>query len=151
MVSVFWVCPLEVTAYKKGQIGLLEEEKEGEWVRNQSLGTGVEREGRREREKEKEMGGRQGPLKRDRSECAQEVLPVAAAEDESCRDPKGSQCRCLNTGTPHTQVGFSYWLQRRSLRDAGALHAWKFLPKSSETLKTVPNSILEALKGEFCG
>lgn len=62
----------------------------------------------REREKEKEMGGRQGPLKRDRSECAQEMLPVAAAEDESCRDPEGGQHRRLNTGTPHSQVGLAY-------------------------------------------
>lgn len=38
------------------------------------------REGGRER-KEKDMGGGQGPIKRDRSECTQEVLPVAAAED----------------------------------------------------------------------
>lgn len=34
----------------------------------------------RDRETEKEMGGGRGPLKRDRSQSAQEVLPVAAAE-----------------------------------------------------------------------
>lgn len=62
----------------------------------------------RDRGKEKKMGGGWGPLKRDHSESAQEVLPVAAAEDESCRDVKGSQYRCLNTSTLHTQVEFSY-------------------------------------------
>ena len=35
-------------------------------------------------------GGGQGPsFIREHSECAQEVLLVAAAEDISCQDPKG--------------------------------------------------------------
>ena len=34
-----------------------------------------------DREKEGEIGGWQGPFKREHSECAQEVLLVATAED----------------------------------------------------------------------
>ena len=48
-------------------------------------------------ERQREMGGRQGHFKRERSKYAQEVLFVAADEDISCQDPKGRPARCLNT------------------------------------------------------
>lgn len=39
--------------------------------------------------KEKEMrSGQEPPLKRKHSECAQEVLLVAVAENTNCQDPK---------------------------------------------------------------
>lgn len=40
-------------------------------------------------ERERKMKGGQDPFKRKGSECAEEVLLVAAAEDVSCEDPKG--------------------------------------------------------------
>ena len=48
----------------------------------------IDKQTNEDREKEREMGGRQGPFKREHSECAQEVLLVATAEDVSCQDPK---------------------------------------------------------------
>ena len=39
-------------------------------------------------EEKREMGGGQGPLKRQCSQFAQEVSLVAAAEDVACQKPK---------------------------------------------------------------
>lgn len=43
-----------------------------------------------ERKEQREMGGGQGRFRREHSECPQEVLLVAAAQDIACQDPKGS-------------------------------------------------------------
>lgn len=90
----------EVRGASGDRRGRERERKEGE--REEGERGGRER---REREKEEErkrpeVGGGQGPpFKRGPSECAQGVLLVAAAEDPSCQDLKGSQCRCLHTNT----------------------------------------------------
>ncbi|MGE9574796.1 hypothetical protein ACQP3C_27555, partial [Escherichia coli] len=56
-----------------------------EWRGRARGGRGKETE---ERERGRNMGGGQGPFKRDSSECAQVELFVAAAEDISHQNPK---------------------------------------------------------------
>ena len=82
--------------YRKGNI------KEGRGGEDLPLGTRAaeeKREAKRDREtedrqrigeeeRERERWG-QGPIKREGSELAEQVLLVAAAEDLSCQNPKG--------------------------------------------------------------
>lgn len=69
--------------------------REGRGRVDQPLGSGVT-----EEQRQTEDGDRQGPFKRDCSECAQEVPFMVAAEDIACQDPRTGQCRCLSTKIP---------------------------------------------------
>lgn len=64
--------------------------KETRGKREAERAGGRQRQAEMERERNTEMGGVQGPFRREHSECPQEVLLVAAAQDIACQDPKGN-------------------------------------------------------------